>query len=633
MKLLKLMIMILSSAYLFSCTTTQNTFQPVWQTELDIKPDRLLAIDANAERIFGAEAGQEQSENTTTIGFKNYKATYLDGETGKSLWTENMNSLGAVEKDPDHIEIIWDERVALFFSKGLSKFKLSAVDMDSKKELWNIEEGNPNKFENTAIYSKEANGIIIVAPEGLRFYDLQTGKLLWTRDDLVERDSFIKQLALEKEKKKAEIDWTYIEPLDRFLISDVNNNLLLMDPYTGKNDWIISENLGSVMAAKIFEDEGKAIFFGPELKSAALEILQRESNIVGKVMDVVNEVPKAIDLILVDLKTGEVDWKSKVFSKEVTNDVRLLEDKVILSNNIFYALDRETGEVLWQSVDKDRLKDEQFLTALSSTTFLDFKAHVRNDPEPIITDDAVVLVFPEIYEDIENRHRVTIRKYDLETGELLWKSNNKRFYPQMMFHYDDKIFIKNSWIDRFMIDALDPESGERVYEIRDKGRAVDVFPKDDRIYRLQTRGFDAYDVEDGNKIDLPEELTKSVIAVEDVGDGFLAIHDAQAEGKKDYIALHDYDDFEIERKAELPVLYNDYYTIGNKLFMTNNKSGIVAVDLDEIKVNGYIITKNQGVSTINGKDQIERNYVLEVSENGEYIMELNKKLLTKYSVD
>jgi len=607
-----------------SCKSTQNTFDTVYEKKVGAKPNYFISFEPGGNAIFGVE-GKKSKEDV----YPN-KAFYVSGD-GNTVWTKNITRLGQIQKDPN-FKVVWDHGVALFFSRTMFKFNMSCVDLASQEELWNVVESNPGKYSYSAAYVPTEEGLLHYTPKGLEMINIKTGEVMWTREDLLEKINFSDFMTGNNNS-----GYFFSDKMNKILISK-DNHLYAIDPKTGEYQWKIEKPVGTVFNADIFEDEGVAFFYGSEDKSLAEAIVRSADTRIDQVMSVIESGLVEKEIYFIDLENGEVAWENKYMSNG--DDLHyLLDDKVIVANIITYAFDRKTGDVVWQSVSEDELNTQEVLKALKAMNVIDLTVGDASKPSDVLKEDAVYNIYPKVFENPLHTKRISLRKYDLNTGDVIWETEEEKLVPSYFYQEKDQVFlVAGNWISASNLVVYDEETGEKIYGVKFNDFIRDIVPTDQYIYVTYGSGaamMRVLDRKTGEDVEM--NLTYgSPSQIRDVGNYIMAAYDKARFKDQDKIAFHKKSNWEVVKELDVPEYFDGFTYKGGNLFLTdfdNRERGIIDIDLENMTVHDYLITRTSGSFTVNGQDQLMGAYHLFITPDGDYIYETNGKNIRKLEID
>lgn len=247
-----------------------------------------------------------------------------------------------------------------------------------------------------------------VGKDQLAVLDLATGKLLWNT---------------ETYQNLTDESIVYVPEEDAFAIT-LKDKLVWVKAKTGEEQWSTSKFKGTV---------GKYVVTG------------------NRQMVMVNFQPEGLKALLsgyknqivrIDLSNGNIIWENtyvgraerKVISRDFIYDLDVQGDKVILRMNGLQVYDLNTGANLW-SAAFDFTPDGVVGAPAGARKFGVY--HAVADPV-VVGDDMYVL-------DMSNRKSQYIKKYDRNSGKLLWTSpeikGGAKAIPNM-FVSGDKVVLQ-----------------------------------------------------------------------------------------------------------------------------------------------------------------------------------------------
>jgi outer membrane protein assembly factor BamB len=216
--------------------------------------------------------------------------------------------------------------------------------------------------------------------------DLETGASLWTTDKYQDVD---------------ESSVTYIGEEDCFAIA-LKKELVYIRARTGEELWS-TEKFNGVVGKYVFDKTDHTLTmvnFKPTLLAALFSGFK-------------NQIAK------INLKNGEILWENtyiglaekKVISKQPIFDMSVSGGKVFLRLNGMQVYDYNTGAKIW-SAAYDFTPEHVVGKPIGSKLFGVYGA-VAN---PVIDGEDVYVL------DMQSRSKQYVKKYDLNTGKLLWTS-------------------------------------------------------------------------------------------------------------------------------------------------------------------------------------------------------------------
>ena len=627
-KILCLLIALAMSA----CKVQQNTFTKVLEKEIPETPTRFATMKPDGSYIFGME-----QQKKSGIGVPS--AFVVEGEKGNAVWSEKPKKLGNISAVPERVNWIWPENKALFMTENFGKFKISCIDLTSSKELWSFED-NENEYSFNTFYIPSTGGVLMATSDGMKMIDLGNGQITWHREDINVSLKTIPDIMLGTEF--AGVHWRYLPEKDKIIVTD-SDELFFLEPASGESIWSIKKPIGSLANADLYPEENLAVFYGPT-DDILGESIVRSAEIGGiavgdMAMDLVEGSLVKEDVYLIDLISGKIKWNNKFFTNGAHQPI-LLEEKLIMAGIALNVYNRNTGEVIWQNIDQNRFEEDKILQAMSFLTGLDLSVGQRQKPQDLIFDDAVYAFYPEVLDNPVKENKISLRKYDLETGEEIWKSETEKIDVDYYFGAEGVLFLvgqSSGFIPRPILIAYDALDGSKLYEKKLKSsRYQDVVVENGTLYIL-TFPWDlqAFELRSGTQksLSLPGRDPFDIVRVQG---GFLVYYD-----RPGLLAYHNGNDFSIKNQVELPTYFRNHEYRGNTFFLLDLEGdppgGIVAIDLEHFAIKGYMTNKQEGsaTTTVNGQTQnaVYKDYHLFLTEDGEHIYEIDKDVLKKYRVN
>ena len=237
--------------------------------------------------------------------------------------------------------------------------------------------------------------------------DMKSGELLWTTD---------------KYQDVTEESIVYIPEEEGFAIT-LKKELVFIKARTGEEVWNTAKFRGTV-GKYIYNSEDRTLVMVNFMPSGLMALFTGFKN----------------QIVRMNMSTGEILWENnyigraekKVLTGEFIFDLELVEDKVFLRINGIQVYDYNTGAALWSAA-------------------FDFTADVVNMPsktrksgvygavaEPVVIGNDVYVL------DMSDKKNQYVKKYDLQTGRLLWTSyeiKGARVIPSMNI-INDKVLLQ-----------------------------------------------------------------------------------------------------------------------------------------------------------------------------------------------
>jgi hypothetical protein len=627
-----------------SCAEVKSTFQQEYTAKIPYPPSQSIAVSSDNASVY-----MTGITNPNVSITRRAELSRLDAATGKMTWSEGVNKLGDMVKEPKNTILIPELDIALVFGEAESAgiaakahFKVSAIDMKSQTALWNRTERSSG-YSFGGMFLPQNQSFMIQTPDGLEAFDLRTGKVLWSLQGLSTKANIgtmsLRLMAAE------DINFYYVKSLDRILL-EVKDRVSLLNPFTGAIEWQAEDNIGSYLDADIFDEEGYAVFYGRSFSSNRNEVASSPANTDGSVLGMmagraVVAMAKSVQsypVMFIDLKTGRVNWRSSFYSNG-QKQVTLTPEKLLISGLVSFAFDRASGEKTWQNVSDQRLSREGLLSLLGEFTGIDYSAERhKTKPAPVV-GSSIFTVYPDVFDEGGKRRLVSIRSYDFMSGTLNWKTEPSEMEIRDMYLRSGMLFVihngKHGRASR--ITAIDPYTGQQRYQIdlRDPFRNELTFT-DNHIYALSVGALTIFDIRTGEKADL-NRLSGFVADVQDQGDYLLVAYSGK---NGTLLGFHDRNTFRVLNQIEVPFYSRDLRTVNNKQFMVRESKdfkGIIHLDLNPAKpqVFGYAsVGANKNNPQIYGTttSSLTAPYQFVLSNDGNTLYSIQKKNIVRYSI-
>ncbi|SMG35584.1 PQQ-like domain-containing protein [Marivirga sericea] len=625
-------ILIVSLLFFVGCKSQEVTFRKVYEKTMPESASATASMKADGSYLIGFEEEPK--------GFGSALAFAIDGKTGAALWERKKNDLAEGEGSYKGAYWSWDHNTLLVF-KGVSdlfsgsKASLSALDVPSGKVKFTLNAENfGGDWETIVSFLPTHNAFLLSTDNGFHAINIDNGEQIWNRPEFTGN--------VWKTGSRTNISFRYYQERDEMYLSDLKN-LYSLNPATGETIWKLStESIGSLHNADIFPEERVALFYGTEDESLGNQIAEAaiRSNSTGNAILNASESGLVRDeIILIDLKSGKLMNQSEFYTNGDHFPI-IHNDKIIMMGIVLNVYDKNTGELIWQNIDEDRFDSELGLKALSFLTGIDLTVGNRSKQEDLIFDNHVYAFYPEVLNNSMKQDQLTLRKYNLDTGEEIWKSETEKINVDRYFGAEGVLFIKGNttgFISRPVLLAFDATSGEKLYELKLKStRYSEIIPTNGRIYvRLWPEDVQAFEINSGKEIPLN-------LPFKSPGDIRLYNNDLMVAYGMRWLVAHDPATFAVKNKMELPDYFFNYDYRGDTFFIYKTEGfegarGIIGIDLEKWAVKGYILNDQSGTFTTTSggetKNQVYKDYHLFLTEDGESIFELDDDVIKKYAVD
>lgn len=309
-----------------------------------------------------------------------------------------------VAKAQEDMSIVWETKLGHQIlhsgtslegehSYAASDKEISLFDNKTGKVIWEKKFGDIapklNKIDELIPFW-DSNTIFLfdrkIGKDQIACMDLESGKVLWTTD---------------KYQDVSDESVTYIGEEDCFAIA-LKKELVYIRARTGEELWNTEKFRGVV---------GQYYFDGSE---HSLTMVNFVPTLLGALFSgLKNQIAK------IDLKTGQILWENtyigraerKVISREFMYDLSVANDKVFLRLNGMQVYDFKTGAKVW-SAAFDFTPEHIVGKPMGAKAFGVYGAVA----DPVIIDQDVYVL------DMQSRSKQYVKKYDLNTGKLLWTS-------------------------------------------------------------------------------------------------------------------------------------------------------------------------------------------------------------------
>jgi outer membrane protein assembly factor BamB len=618
-----------------SCVKVKSTFVENYKTKVKISPSEQVVIMPSNESV--VLVGSPKS-----LLFKEHTAIgHIEASNGQAKWVSRAHKLGPIVSTPSNVVVLEDQGIALLFgyTKGTLlapvRYQILAIDLNTQQALWSREERPGSGFKSNGFYLPKNNSYIIETPDGMQSFDIKTGKVLWDINDL----SFnvnIGGVSLRLLQSRS-VNFIYLEELDRFFLQ-AKGKIYMFDPYTGKTEWD-HDALGDIQDADLFIEDGFAVFYGPQGRQRAQTATTGQNNALGIASRAISATDKSLQfspIYLLDLKTGKVRWRSD-YHTNGQSKVLVVDDRLIVTGLVSYAFDLETGEKLWQNIPASELNKEGIYSLFGEFTGFDLSASGRTTKDAQVVGNSIFVVYPELFDNRSNRNQVSIRLYDFEKKEMVWKTEGKRITVRDFFFKSGLIFytIDGRFSTGSTLVALDPYTGEQLYEIDTREPLRNLIFTENLIYHTNIAGkLTLYNIRTG-KAETKEMLGGAVIDIMEMDKRIMVVYNNWRKGY--VLAFHDRNNFNLISQVELPFYSRNFETVNNQFFIRVNQDklkGIAHVDLDKMEVIDHISVSTNGTKSAKGQSRniILDPYTLVIDNDAKNIYGVMKNKLIKYEI-
>jgi hypothetical protein len=279
------------------------------------------------------------------------------------------------------------------------------------------------------------------------------------------------------------------------------------------------------------------------------------------------------------------------------------------------------------------------LKALKALNILDLTITNESKPSDVVKKEVVYNIYPEVFENPLQKNFIRLRKYDINSGNVIWETEKERMYPSYFYQEKDHVYlVGGNAIPSSKLFVYDKNTGSKIYDIKLPDGILDIVSTSDYLYvtygtaRAMMKVFDRRSGEE-IRLDLKYGPPSRI---QDVGNYIMAAYDNPRFKESDRIAFHNKSNWEVVKELSIPEYFNDFTNKNKKLFLTdfkNQERGIIDIDLENLTVHDYLITRTTGSFQVNGQDQLMDTYHLFITPDGEYIYETDGNKVRKLDVD
>ena len=302
--------------------------------------------------------------------------------------------------------------------------------------VWETTLAHKIVYYGTDLADKEQSYSFAASEKEITFFNNADGKIIWTKpfkelapklrkiDELLafweSNTLFLFERKMGKDQiacidmEKGELLWTtekyqnvtedvvhYIKEEDAFAIS-LKKELVFIKTRTGEELWSTSKFKGVV---------GKYVYNSNDRSLVTVNFVP--SGLVAMFTGFKNQLAR------INLANGEIIWEAsyigratrKIISKDFVFDLDVIDDKVYLLMNGMQVYDYNTGANLWSAAFNYTPGD--VVKAPQGTKKFGVYGAVANPVR--VGDDLYIL-------DMSNKRNQYVKKYDANTGQLLWTS-------------------------------------------------------------------------------------------------------------------------------------------------------------------------------------------------------------------
>lgn len=543
----------------------QDDFQLVWESEFSVNAKGGSYTNGAGDRVFGTN---------------DKECSMLNGE-GKELWGGKYKDISTNGvNNSDYRYCAWEADVYFVFDKKLGADRVTAIDTESGKELWNSDRYQNLSLDNIE-YISELESFILSLKDRIVLIKAKTGEEVWETDRF--RGSIGKYLYLPDEGDILMINFK--PTLLGALFTGFKNQFVRIDASNGNIKWDASYR-GLV-----------------EKKVISREPLVSISRVDNKVFLYMN------GLQVFDLESGESLWtavydadptarkgfvKSAVPGKPIkvgvygmVADPLVTEDHVYIvlgddkgKNKYIQKIDIHTGEVIWTSEKIDKANALPNLIKVGNTLVAQIGGLVEiQSVSNYRNSDGSITTYRII--QYEFMGKFGLAGIDDSNGQYVWRSEKFKKRITNIIADGDNIYAA-SGVAFYCLDAY---SGKEIFNVEHKragvGKPFTGIDKGNKIVMICDNGVTAFDKKDGN------QLYKT--------DKFKGI--------------------------------TNYYTLGENFFVQNSGNDKLAgIDLENGNIKGVIKAKGKGGGSVYGDG-------IDITNDGEYIYWFKGKKVEKYKVN
>ena len=285
-----------------------------------------------------------------------------------------------LDDDPDSYSFAADDKKITVFNNADGSTVWSSAYKDIAPCLRKVDELEAFWESNTIFLFDRKLG-----KDQIACIDMKTGLLLWTSD---------------KYQNVTEEAVVYIPEEDGFAIT-LKSQMVFIKARTGEEVWNTTKFSGTV-GQYVYKANDRSLVMVNFMPSGLMALFTGFKN----------------QIVRINMVNGEILWENiyigraekKILTKEFIFDLSVVDDKVFLRINGIQVYDYNTGASLWSAA-------------------FDFTADVVKEPpctkkfgvygavaEPVAAGDDVYVL------DMSNKRNQYVKKYDLQTGRLLWTS-------------------------------------------------------------------------------------------------------------------------------------------------------------------------------------------------------------------
>jgi len=514
----------------------ESTFQKDWSVDRELGNYNLTYLTPEGTHLITGT--QKNIDMLNAIDGDPLWSTREDFD-GRLLRATTFTAFGATvgggELQADYLKyhLLDEAGVALVFDHRLGTEIVAGVDIYSGEELWSAQNYSYSMEKYSAIIDR------LAAETGRALARALGGEVeTESRADRMHREiQFIDNLILPLYGQEAFLFKTF-------------DGLVCIETETGKERWRIDDFSGPGLNHVLSIDVNDIL------------VVSSDAGIFGRMMHTHN-------LARINAKTGELIWLGEHKGNEI-DGVHIYDDKIIMDASPLQVFDLENGELLW---DNNIHKSDMYY------------------PPPVLDDNAIYIAGNTLRENVRAIQvgvPITVKKHNLETGEVIWSTDESRSTISDMVLYDGMLFVSGSGGNMFDgnggLIALDASNGQTVWQ-SDSFEGVGfgrwgteasriVFDEWANIIISGPNNIYSFDYRTGDvryKIDHRENNVGRIGYLVEYNNSVIAI-------SRNGIAVYSRDDGTLHFSQETHTI-DSYELIGDRLFVYQHNRAVSAIDI------------------------------------------------------
>jgi outer membrane protein assembly factor BamB len=462
--------------------------------------------------------------------------------------------------------------------------EVTLFELPSGKVKWNKKYSEISKELSKVddIISMGGAGAIFVfdrklGKDKMACIDAQTGALLW--------------ISGKYQNVEGPDNIVYIREMDAFAVT-TKANLTMIKARTGEELWSTTKFKG-IVGDYAFTDDGSIV------------MINMKPTLIGSLFAGLKN-----QIVRINIKNGDVMWdqtyrgvvEKKILTKEILVNITVEEGKVFLYLNGIQTFDLKDGKPLWSAVydmtpsDVVKNKKPPFATAFGAYGVV---------AKPVVVGDYIYVL------DMENKRNQFLKKIDIKTGKLIWRSaeiKDARAIPgiyvvgdrvvlqvggQVELQYITRTRQGEDWVIEKVIEfenikpmnvqCFNAITGEQLWESdKMKKGLTNIFTSGNNVIVCSGKALYSMDVDTGKEkyeIELKADNIGLADLILDYNDQVVIIGEkgvssrAKADGK-----LLNSSKF----KRSVPLSYNGQYIYGDKLALYTRNSDYAVYNMKTI---------------------------------------------------